>query len=190
MEHNGLQGDVSEDDILRGMRGKGAALLGKEGLRNGVLRGPDLGVAGMVDEVGEGEQGSDGVCPGVGLGVHLEQADEEAKVVPGEAACVGNRPRPQRVVACSGRKPGGAEVGGELARAAGQEGGLKPSDQGPRVVLGGIGTALPMAEPVGVPAGLEIRAQGADVADHIDKQVEVPSAEKAVVVGGLAGGIP
>ena len=190
MEHNGLQGNVAEDDVLRGVGGKGAALLGKEGLRNGVLRGPDLGVAGMVDEVGEGEQGSDGVCPGVGLGVHLEQADEEAKVVPGEAARVGNRPRPQRVVACSGRKPRGAEVGRECVGASSQEGGLEPGDEGPRVVLGGVGTTLPMAEPVGVPAGLEIRAQGADVADHLDKQVEVPSTEEAVVVGGLAGGIP
>ena len=125
-QDNGLFGDVMEDNIPRGVGGECTALLGQEGLSNGRLVGPDLGVGHVVHEVRKAQKGGEGVGPRVGLGVHLEKTGEEAEVVAWEAPSVCDRAGAQGVVASGRREARWAKIVWELPHAAGKKGVLEP----------------------------------------------------------------
>ena len=89
--NNRLLGDVVEVNVLRGVGSEGTALIGQEGLGDGRLVGPDLRIGHVVHKVSEGKEGGEGMGPRVGLGIHLQEAGEEAEVVTWEATSVCDR---------------------------------------------------------------------------------------------------
>ena len=91
MENNGLLRHGAQGHVARMGGRKSAALISEERLPDLREIGPDLRVCLLVDELGKRQEGSDGMRPGVSLGIDFETPNEEAEVVAREAEGVGDR---------------------------------------------------------------------------------------------------
>ena len=175
--HYWTEGDIRQVDSLRGLGSECAAFVDHEGLAYRGEAGPNLRVSDVADEPSEAQEGSESMSPRIGHGVDLEKANVGQPVFPREAPRKGDRPGTQGILPRLGREPRGSEVRREKVGATGAEGVLQPRDERAGLVLCRVGPTESLMGPVVVPAGLEVRAKGADIADHFDEQFGAPGAE-------------